>query len=196
MSAGEGAVRVRRPVRWRRLVLLFGFFLVALLAFDAGLQEDGPADVSIEFLHYTTKRTARFRLLNASGGPVTFVGHGPAAPFHEVSLHLEDGWVARSSDQLGMAAGFHTVGIGATVLFEVPVVSAEAEWKVAVLCYRGAPRMVGVPDWLAWLPSRVIDWVRRRPRESGYVWSGLVPSYASVAGRGEGGGIPALQRDQ
>lgn len=168
-----------RPHRRRRVLLLFALFLVAFLGFELGRPDHGPADVTIEFLHFTTRQTARFRMINASPDPVTFVGHGPQTPFYEVSLHLPDGWVAMSSDRLGMSAGFHTVQPAETVHFEVPVINHRSEWKLAVLCDRGAPRLLRLPDWLGWLPYRVYNVVRRRPKESSYIWSGVVPPFES-----------------
>ena len=169
----------RHPHRRRRALLLFALFLVAFIGFELGLPDNGPADVTIEFLHFTTRQTARFRMINASPAPVTFVGHGPRAPFYEISLHLPDGWVALSSDRLGMSAGFHTVQPTDAVDFEVPVVNRSSDWKLAVLCHRGAPRLLRLPDWLGWLPDRVYNAVRRRPKESSYIWSGVVPPFES-----------------
>jgi hypothetical protein len=152
-------------------------FLVAFAAFEISLIDDTPPDVSIEFLHYTSRRTARFRLTNASNEPTTFVGHGPNEPFYEISLHLDDGWVPHSSDRVGKSAGFHTVRPSEFAEFEVPVINRTTNWKLAVLCHRGAPRFLRLPDWLGWIPYRVYDWARKRPKESTYVWSRVIPPF-------------------
>lgn len=158
------------------VVLLIGWWSVP---------DDRPTNFGIHFLGYTTNRTARFRMLNASPDAVTFVGDGPASPHYDLSLHLADGWVAFTPDRQGSAPQYQVMEPDGVVEFEVPVIQRRSPWKLAVLCHQGAPRFLRWPNWVGWVPYRIYDHLRRRPREANYVWSEVVPALEGVAAAGE-----------
>jgi len=171
-----------RPRFWgkRRLWAWSAVAALVLLVWWGSLPDDRPTNLRLHFLEYTTHRTARFRMMNGSDDAVTFVGDGPASPQYDVSLHLADGWVAFTPDRQGSAPQYQVMQPDGVLEFEVPVINRRSPWKLAVLCHQGAPRFLRWPKWIGWLPYRVYDQLRRRPREANYVWSEVVPALEST----------------